>query len=340
MTEMKLSYIIPVYNVEKYLRQCIDSVLAQSFDDYEIILVDDESPDGCPKICDEYAEKYPDTIKAIHQKNKGLAGARNSGMKIARGEYICFVDSDDYFGADGMAFLYQKAVEFDADILQNSYICLEENSGESYNVQSAIPTNTLLSHGDMQDIVCRNSTQRTTIFVWRNLYKRSFLFKNNLKFDEKLRMIEDSPFNTQAFLMAERFVCIDKPIYTYRIRQDSLQRKKYVPDYDKILEYQWNLKNRFFAEYGNGSRIFYEDIADFTVRNMLPSLLGNIYQNPIKGKYKLLKRIGESEMLRKSFADFDITTFKSRSLDWWAFYFIEKRLYPLAHIICKKILYK
>ena len=87
---MKLSYIVPVHNVEKYIKKCVDSILTQTFDDYEIILVDDESPDGCPEICDDYAARYPDVIKVIHQKNKGLAGARNSGLKQACGEYVYF----------------------------------------------------------------------------------------------------------------------------------------------------------------------------------------------------------------------------------------------------------
>lgn len=340
MSVMKLSYIVPVYNVEKYLRQCIDSILAQSFDDYEIIIVDDESPDGCPQICDEYRQKHPEIVKVIHQKNKGLAGARNSGLKIARGEYICFFDSDDYLASDSIAEIYEKAVEFDADILQNTYISSYEDSGKTVKNQSPIEKNTLFNHEQMQDIVCKNSTQRTTIFVWRNLYKRSFLIENDLKFDEKLRMIEDSPFNTKAFLTADRFVCVDNPCYVYRIREDSLQRKKYVPDYDLILEYQWEQKNKFFSELGNGSRVFYEDIADFTIRNAYPVLLQNIYLNPIKKKYSLLKRSGESKMMRKSFADYDINAFKSKSLDWWMTYFVKKRMYLAAHMICKYVLYK
>lgn len=337
---MKLSYIVPVYKVEKYLRQCIDSILAQGLDDYEIIIVDDESPDGCPQICDEYCQKHPDVVRVIHQKNKGLSGARNSGLKIARGEYIYFVDSDDYFAEASVAAILQRAMELDVDILQNSYICLEENGKKAYSVQSAIPTNTVFNHEDMQELVSRNSTQRTTIFVWRNLYKRSFLIENDLKFDEKLRMIEDSPFNTKAFLKANRFVCVDIPCYVYRIRQDSLQRKKYVPDYDLILEYQWEQKNKFFSELGNGSKVFYKDIADFTIRNAFPVLLQNIYLNPIEGKYSLLKRSGNSKMMRKSFEDYDLDAFKSKSLDWWMTYFVKKRMYPAAHLICKYILYK
>lgn len=337
---MKLSYIIPVYNVEKYLKECIDSILAQTFDDYEIILVDDASPDNCPYICDEYAERYPDIIKVIHQKNKGLAGARNSGFRQAVGEYIYFFDSDDFFISDGIAEIYNKAVEADADILQNSFILLNECDDSRIIIRSAFETDNLYNRDEIQKKVCVSTTERSTIFVWRNIYKKSFLEKNNIFFDENLRMIEDSPFNTLTFLKAERFISADKPIYAYRVRQDSLQRKKYVKDYDCIMEYQWRLRRKYYSENSDNDRLFYKDIAEFTIKTNLPVLLSNIYSNNIDGKYTFLKRIGNSEMLRKSFEDYDIKEFKSKSLDWWATFFIKKKLYPLAHFICKNILYK
>ena len=93
---MTFSIIIPIYNVEKYLRQCIDSVLAENFLDCEIILVNDGSPDGCSEICDEYANKYSH-IKVIHKHNGGLSDARNAGIKEAKGDYLIFLDSDDYW---------------------------------------------------------------------------------------------------------------------------------------------------------------------------------------------------------------------------------------------------
>lgn len=336
---MKLSYIVPVYNVEKYLRQCVDSILAQSFDDYEIILVDDASPDGCPAICDEYAEKYPDRIRVIHQQNKGLAGARNSGFGQASGDYVYFVDSDDYFAEDGIAEIYEKAVRLNADILQNSFISYREHDASNEIVRSAFDEDRVYSNGMMKKKVCVSTTERSAIFVWRNLYKRSFIEKHGILFDENLRMIEDSPFNTLAFLKAERFVTADKPIYCYRIRDDSLQRKKYVRDYDLVMNYQWKLKLKYYSENSDNSQLFYTDIAEFTLKTNLPILLSNVYRNDVDGKYALLKRIGNSDMIRKSFSDYDIGKYKSKSLDWWATWLILKRMYLPAHFLCK-FLYK
>ena len=114
-TSPLISIIVPVYDVEPYLRKCIDSILIQSYRDLEIILVDDGSPDNCGAICDEYAEKDK-RIKVIHKKNGGLSDARNAGLDIATGEYIGFVDSDDWVMPDMYEYLYKAVKEYDADM--------------------------------------------------------------------------------------------------------------------------------------------------------------------------------------------------------------------------------
>lgn len=120
---MIFSIIVPIYNVEKYLRCCVDSVLAENFADYEMILVDDGSPDGCGKICDEYAGKYPH-IKVIHQENGGLSDARNAGIRAAKGDYLIFLDSDDYWAdtnrsknAGGILFDLQQLADKKVDLI-------------------------------------------------------------------------------------------------------------------------------------------------------------------------------------------------------------------------------
>lgn len=337
---MKLSYIIPVYNVEKYLKECIDSILAQTFDDYEIILVDDASPDNCPYICDGYAERYPDIIKVIHKKNAGPAAARNDGLKIASGDYIWFFDSDDVLKADCVNKVYEMALKNNVDILQMSFMSFHDGKDDSYKTESVFEYGKVIGHKELTKYVASSNTDRSVIFAWRNIYKKAFLDDNNVLFDPSLRMLEDPPFNTLAFLKAKSFSAADIPIYSYRIRQDSLQRKKYVENYDIVMEYQWSLKLKYYRDFSDNDGLFYKDIAEFTIKTNLPVLLSNIYSNSIDGKYTFLKRIGNSEMLRKSFEDYDIKEFKSKSLDWWATFFIKMKLYPLAHFICKNILYK
>lgn len=337
---MKLSYIIPIYNVEQYLRQCIDSILAQTMDDYEIILIDDGSPDSCPAICDEYKEKYPDIFTVIHKENGGLASARNAGIKIAQGEYIFFIDSDDYLMADGVSKLYEKAKEVDADILQTSFFCLNDFNGKIDKTMSPFKYDTVYTHSDMDKEVCQSNKKRMITYVWRNLYRNEFLKQNDIRFVKELKMVEDGPFNTLAFLKAEKFAATDIPVYCYRLRDDSLQRKKYVRDYDLILNRHYQIKTEYYKKYGFGNKDFYSDISEHSIRNLFPFLLINLYGNKEDNHYKILKRIGNSEMMRLSFRDYDIKNFKSKSLDWWMTWCMKYKLYPLAHLLCEKVLYK
>lgn len=337
---MKLSYIVPVYKVEKYLEECIESILSQTMDDYEIILVDDGSPDACPEICDSYAEKHPEKIRVIHKKNGGLASARNAGFKVAKGDYIFFLDSDDYLAEDKVHEIYEKAVEFNADVLQTSYFTFDEKTGEKSVTKTSFEVLKLHNHQDMEKELCFASSKRRIIFVWRNLYKRSFLEKNRIIFEERLKMIEDGPFNMHAFAKAERFVAVDIPVLCYRLRNESLQRQKYVLGYDKWLYWNWSLKLKYYSENCTPSQVFYEDMGEYTVKAILPILLGNVYRNKPEEGYMVLKRLGKSEMMRRSFSDYDINKFKSKSLDWLMTWFVKNKLYLFAHIICKFILYK
>lgn len=337
---MKLSYIVPVYKVEKYLEECVESILSQSMDDYEIILVDDGSPDACPAMCDSYAEKYPEKIRVIHKENTGPSKTRNVGLSVAKGDYIFFIDSDDYLKVNRVKELYEKAVEYDVDVLQTSYYTLDESNGKESFIKASFETDKLLTHTEMEKELCYASSKRRIVFAWRNLFKREFLLKSNINFEEKLRMVEEVPFNLEALAKAERFVAVDIPVLCYRIRNDSLQRQKYVPDYDKWICLQWSLKLKHYSENCTQSQLFYEDIGEYTVKAILPLLLANVYRNKPEEGYIVLKRLGNSEMMRRSFADYDINKFKSKSLDWLMTWFVKKKFYLFAHLICKFILYK
>ena len=338
---MKLSYIIPVYNVEKYLSQCIDSLLKQTLTDYEIILVDDSSPDKCPEICDDFAVRYPDIVKVIHQKNQGAAAARNAALSIAKGDYIFFIDSDDYLINSSVDELLNKAVELDVDILQTSYyVCDEDNDENKKKNKSLFPENVLLTHKDMEREICFAPTRTAITYLWHNLYKREFLKENSILFDAQLVMNHDGPFNMQAFTKAQRVVAVDIPVYCYRLRIGSLQRRKYVPNFDKWLILQWELKMKYYNENCTPSKLFYENLAEHTIKVIFTRILSHYYKNKPEEAFEVLKRLGNSEMMRRSFKDYDINKFRSRSLDWLMTWCAKKKFYLSAHIICKYILYK
>ena len=138
----KISVIVPVYKVEPFLSECVNSVLEQSFRDFDLILVDDGSPDSCPQICDAYAQK-DERVHVIHKENGGLSSARNAGIDLAMehssSEWLAFVDSDDYLHKNYLSAMYQAAKEHDADLVVCDYTRVDENGNISPEAKKAIP---------------------------------------------------------------------------------------------------------------------------------------------------------------------------------------------------------
>ena len=171
---VKVSVILPVYNASDYLHQCMDSIVGQTLKDIEIILVDDGSPDNCGKICDEYAAK--DTrIKVIHKENGGLSSARNAGMEVAEGEYIGFVDSDDWIESDMYMTLWQKAKDINADLVNCDYF--RNNDRIKTNIQK----NIVYDKKCIDELLTTSNSNKVLWFVWRNIYRRKLI--NDYKLD-------------------------------------------------------------------------------------------------------------------------------------------------------------
>lgn len=205
---MDLSIIVPVYKVEKYLQRCVKSLMVQSCENYEIILIDDGSPDNCPKICDALASSA-DNIRVIHKTNGGLSSARNAGLAIARGEYIGFVDSDDAAAPDMFAIMMSAAKASKADIVMCDYIrilrtgeqrlmttCLHPGLYEKADIMKYLyPSLIMGEHLDYGPLLS----------VWHCLYNREFLRQYHLTFAQDIPWSEDNLFNAMAGYHAERF---------------------------------------------------------------------------------------------------------------------------------------
>lgn len=247
----KVSIILPIYNVEKYLDRCMNSLLNQTLKEIEIIMVDDGSPDNCPNLCDRYANTDK-RVKVIHKKNAGLGMARNSGIEVATGEYIAFLDSDDYVDTRTYEELYNKTK--DNDNPQAVYCGLNRvnNKGEVYFCHSDYPIFTHVRGNDKckriaaEMVASLNKTRTFKYFmsVWHAIYKREFLVQNNIKFcSERVFMSEDLIFDIDFFSQAERVIYIpDHFIYycdngaslSHTFRKDRFD--KFVGMYYKILE--------------------------------------------------------------------------------------------------------
>ena len=218
---LRLSIIVPVYGVEAYLRKCVDSLLAQdlSVDDYEIILVDDGSPDGCPAICDEYALLHRN-IRVIHQQNRGLSGARNAGIAAASGRYIQFVDSDDYLDPNVLDSLVSKMDSGRLDVLRFDY----RNVNDNYEVID--PNKTPKTYVDYSEDICDGQTFLTERLGF-GCYACQFIIRRELLTDCRFKegiYFEDSEWTPRMLLKAERVASTPVGVYNYLMRRGSITK--------------------------------------------------------------------------------------------------------------------
>ncbi|MCR5485084.1 MAG: glycosyltransferase [Clostridiales bacterium] len=305
--DIKVSFIIPVYKVEKYLEDCVSSVLNQTLPEIEIILVDDGSPDNCPAICDRLSDSH-DNISVIHKENAGLAAARNTGIKAAKGKYIFFVDSDDLVFKTAAEKAYNAAELSGADVMQFGYTSCTENLRVICRTEPALPKGRPISHNEISRFIDKMSVNRCMQFSWRNFYKRDFLDKNVISFDEEVLFGEDSPFDMEVYLRAETIYAVPDQLYVYRHRQDSIMRVPYRKDLDILIETQWKKKIEKYEKFcREPSNVFYESLAEYTLNVIISQqLLKNAFNSTDERPTVILKRIYDSEMLRRSLNDYDI----------------------------------
>jgi glycosyltransferase involved in cell wall biosynthesis/exopolysaccharide biosynthesis predicted pyruvyltransferase EpsI len=219
--DIKVSVIIPIYKVEKYLSRCIESVLDQTYQNLEIILVDDGSPDNCPSICDEY-EKKDQRIKVIHKPNGGLSDARNAALKVFTGDYVYFLDSDDYVENNLIEIALKNMVAAAADLVIFNYYRVDEHD-------NLLSTSNFIT--GIYDIGCNKINYIVNILskystgweAWNRLYKADIIRNNNLFFwDNKLIFAEDFGFSLNYALHANKIICIPDVLHYYLIRRDSI----------------------------------------------------------------------------------------------------------------------
>lgn len=219
-----ISIIIPVYNSEKYLSKCIDSVLAQTFTDYELILVDDGSTDRSAVICDDYAIKDA-RIKVIHKENGGVSTARNIGLINASGDYIGFIDSDDYVEPNMYTVLFELIQKHECDISICGFKVIDEDKYKIERIQNSGQIEFL----DREGLVSKETDMPWTIRLdtINKLFKKSII--DGLMFDEKLKCAEDTLFLHQALMRMKKGVFIDLPLYVNVRHSGSAMRGRLHP---------------------------------------------------------------------------------------------------------------
>ena len=318
MNEEKLvSIIVPIYNVEKYLDRCISSILNQSYRNLEIILVDDGSTDGSREICDTYARK-DNRVKVIHQENQGVATARNAGLDGCRGDFISFVDSDDYIHPDFIKYLYTKLIETDSDICMCNYITTDEwdysnkidwnKKVDVYNAHQLLD----LFYSDMHCNI---------IMLWNKIVKRECI--SDIRFDDGY-INEDEGTSFKFIYKARRIVFCEEVLYYYFSREKSITGAPYDTKRLDILKAFEN-RMRFYKEHGEQS--FFNRECMF----YLSEILTNYYK-----VHKLLEN--NREILQELKKKYD-NTYKVADKSEWGFsrklmYKVFK-MFPLLYGIIK-----
>ena len=233
-----VSIIVPIYKVEDYIRECIDSILAQTYPDFELILVDDGSPDDCGRICDDYA-KRDNRIKVVHKVNGGLTSARNAGLEVAKGEWIMHVDGDDWIEPDMIESLIEAAQITGADMVIGDFVKYGPSAG--YN---KLPTWSSDKKKSMTNYIAYVMTT-----IWGSIAKRSLYADHSLKSPDGISYCEDFHLIVRLCHFANKIVNVHRPFYHYRYRPTSIMSNMNgKTEADEQWVYQDTI--RFFKEQG------------------------------------------------------------------------------------------
>ena len=280
---IKVSIIVPIYNVEKYLECCLSSLLNQTLENIEIICVNDGSTDNSANILQKY-ERIDNRIKVINQSNEGQGVARNNALNVAMGEYIGFVDPDDYVSPQMFETLYNKAKQYNADLVEESFYIYNQARKDKKKKKNKLnlPIEKVFNWK-----VRKNYAFSVNLAIWNKLYRRDFIKKHNIEFMDVLRG-EDIIFTVKSRVLAERILYIDNADYYYRIKEDnSIIINPELKEKIKV--------NRF--EY---FKLFSQSLVDSNIYNILEkdykkwvkkSLTEDLLKKQFKNKIMYLKEI-------------------------------------------------
>ena len=251
-----VSVIVPVYNVEKYLVRCVQSILSQTYSNLEIVLVDDGSRDSSTQICDQLAVQDP-RIKVVHQKNQGLGGARNTGLKNATGAFITFIDSDDYIGETHIEKLYNSADKANADIAVGFYVSVDEK-GEITRKRNHLKIDEYERERVFNELLLPligtkegyHSDTAVEPSCCMSLYRLSMIKEHGICFASTKEIVaEDQFFNIDCFMHAQKVVVTEVDDYYYYVNSQSMTRKHDKERFNRTVNYYHCLKQKV-EQYG------------------------------------------------------------------------------------------
>ncbi|MDR4508589.1 MAG: glycosyltransferase family 2 protein [Candidatus Brocadiaceae bacterium] len=327
----KISIIVPIYKVEQYLCQCIDSLINQTYENIEILLINDGSPDRCPEICDEYAAK-DNRVRVIHKENGGSSEARNSGINSAFGDYIMFVDSDDWIDLNTCEELIKVMDKESADIVLASYVREYKRKAipkhifnENYKVFNKQETKYRLHRrmfGLVDKELARPETADSIVSAWMKLYKKTIIADARFIDTKKIGTFEDGMFNINVFINCTKTVYIDKCFYHHRkVNPTSLTsvHKNFL--YDKWLTLFSIMED--FIKNNCPEHVYYEALNNRICMSIIGLGLNEVSarNKSFFAKAKRINTILNSEKYKQSFAKFKM---KYLPFEWKVFFLLCK----------------
>lgn len=319
-----ISVIVPVYNVEKYLKECLDSICRQTYKNLEIILIDDGSNDLSGKICDEYLKKDC-RIKVIHTENKGVCSARNIGMEKAKGKWITFVDSDDWIEEEFCEELYREIIKENCDVALCGYYRVIGKNREKINCN--IKEKFVNSN---QYLIKSLNPQTGYGFSHMKLYRSECI--RNVKFNEKLVVGEDALFNEMISENIKKGVMVSKPLYNYRINQNSVVKRYDKKYFEKYLKSIIVNKEYIFDKYYE-NRVIIQNYYNYVAFHVLLVAVNYCFNPQNNKQYKTLKEICNNKYFKEGIKK---SNYDSLSLTRKITLFtIKIKLYLLTGAICK-----
>lgn len=293
---MILSIIVPIYNASKYLHRCIDSLLAQGLKEgeYEIFLINDGSKDESLNICKEYQNTYPSIIKVLSHDNQGVSYTRNRGIDEAQGDYICFVDADDYLKPNGYRYLIDNYLEEHIDILSFWALTLDKKTKANY-----------IENNDIEGKICYEVKGRDFLkngvqtFIWSSLYRRSLLIKEQLRFSN-LTIGEDILFNLNVYMKDPTIRSVSSRIYLYDLHEESTIHQRNYPAMRKAINsyYTLFLETQELYECNNEDIALSQGLKNIRTNQFIPFLSRLLSSDYTISELKALKiRLHKSNIL-------------------------------------------
>jgi Glycosyltransferases, probably involved in cell wall biogenesis len=289
----KLSVIVPVYNSEKYLERCINSILNQTFVDLELILIDDGSTDNSPKICDRYVA-IDNRVKCIHQANQGIAGARNVGINNSNGDFIAFVDNDDYLDINMYKPLVFEIETQDVDLVMCRYYSFDDY-GRQY-LSTNFPKLGRYSEEEIYQLLILPGIgnklseyfkARTMVSVWRSLYKKDLLNKYGIRF-KNIKIEDDQLFHMEYLFNISNAYVIDDSYYYYYYNQIS-ESARYQPNLIDIYQHNHDKMENLFKQYN----LYNEEVNERFISIRLMSMITAIYREINTDTKKYNEKVSE-----------------------------------------------